>query len=113
MEKMLTVLYCEPGKEAQIIGIENNVKTFEEFLKSPIELVTHPSGKHVLVCCDYCDSSALPNRSLHGFKKAMDKIVGPFFICRYKTVGGRIRFESLSDLDFDKFIREFGEPEKF
>ncbi len=111
----LEVVYCVPGKEAEVIKIENSREAFKELLNDLIELVKYPKGKYVLVCGDSAYlRGELPNRSLRGFHTAMDRIIGPFFICGYLCRKGRKpKFVSLSDIEIGKFLEEFGEPEIF
>ena len=108
----LKVVYCAPGKMAEVIEVDNSVDAIERLLNDHIEIVKYPLGDYVLVCCDCGGPDRLPNRSLRGFSTVMDKIIGPFFVCnRVGGAGGN--FVSLTEEEIKKFLSEFGEPETF
>ncbi len=107
----MEVLLVEPGKEARIAEIGNDLKSLQATVGGWIE-ATYPFDDPVaLVCNDEGKIMQMPlNRALRGEDgKIYDAIAGPFFICGL----GEDDFCSLPKDLQAKYLEKFRWPEKF
>ena len=107
----MEVLLVEPGKEARIAEIGNDLKSLQAAVGGYIE-ATYPFADPVaLVCNDEGKIMQMPlNRALRDDAgKIYDAVAGPFFICGL----GEDDFCSLPKDLQDKYMEKFRWPEKF
>ena len=107
----MEVLLVEPGKEARIAEIGNDLKSLQAAVGGYIE-ATYPFDDPVaLVCNDEGKIMQMPlNRALRDDAgKIYDAVAGPFFICGL----GEDNFCSLPKDLQDKYMEKFRWPEKF
>lgn len=107
----MEVLLVEPGKEARIAEIGNDLKSLQAAVGGYIE-ATYPFDDPVaLVCNDEGKIMQMPlNRALRDDAgKIYDAVAGPFFICGL----GEDDFCSLPKDLQDKYMEKFRWPEKF
>ena len=110
-EKM-TVVYCRPGRLAEIreIGtdladmqaaVQGDIEAYYCFGDEPFCIVCNEEGKY---------NGSQPNRAVYGEdKKMMDIVFGPFFICGL----GEEDFISLTKDQQKRFRKQFERPEHF
>lgn len=107
----MEVLLVEPGKEARIAEIGNDLKSLQAAVGGYIE-ATYPFDDPVaLVCNDEGKIMQMPlNRALRDENgKIYDAVAGPFFICGL----GKDDFCSLPKELQAKYMEKFRWPEKF
>ena len=107
----MEVLLVEPGKEARMTEVGNDLCSLQSLVGGYIE-ATYPFDDPVaLVCNDEGKIMQMPlNRALRGEDgKIYDAIAGPFFICGL----GEDDFCSLPKELQGKYVEKFRWPEKF
>ena len=107
----MEVLLVEPGKEARMTEVSNDLRSLQSLVGGYIE-ATYPFDDPVaLVCNDEGKIMQMPlNRALRGEDgKIYDAIAGPFFICGL----GEDDFCSLPKELQGKYMEKFRWPEKF
>ena len=107
----MEVLLVEPGKEARMTEVSNDLRSLQSLVGGYIE-ATYPFDDPVaLVCNDEGKIMQMPlNRALRGEDgKIYDAIAGPFFICGI----GEDDFCSLPKELQGKYMDKFRWPEKF
>lgn len=107
----MEVLLVEPGKEARMTEVSNDLRSLQSLVGGYIE-ATYPFDDPVaLVCNDEGKIMQMPlNRALRGEDgKIYDAIAGPFFICGL----GEDNFCSLPKELQGKYVEKFRWPEKF
>ena len=107
----MEVLLVEPGKEARMTEVGNDLCSLQSLVGGYIE-ATYPFDDPVaLVCNDEGKIMQMPlNRALRGEDgKIYDAIAGPFFICGL----GEDDFCSLPKELQGKYMEKFRWPEKF
>ena len=107
----MEVLLVEPGKEARMTEVSNDLRSLQSLVGGYIE-ATYPFDDPVaLVCNDEGKIMQMPlNRALRGEDgKIYDAIAGPFFICGL----GEDDFCSLPKELQGKYMDKFRWPEKF
>ncbi len=107
----MDVLLVEPGKEARMTEVGNDLCSLQSLVGGYIE-ATYPFDDPVaLVCNDEGKIMQMPlNRALRGEDgKIYDAIAGPFFICGL----GEDDFCSLPKELQGKYVEKFRWPEKF
>ena len=107
----MEVLLVEPGKEARMTEVSNDLRSLQSLVGGYIE-ATYPFDDPVaLVCNDEGKIMQMPlNRALRGEDgKIYDAIAGPFFICGL----GEDDFCSLPKELQAKYMEKFRWPEKF
>ena len=107
----MEVLLVEPGKEARMTEIGNDLRSLQSLVGGYIE-ATYPFDDPVaLVCNDEGKIMQMPlNRALRGEDgKIYDAIAGPFFICGLGEDDFCSLPKDLQGKDMDKFRW----PEKF
>ena len=107
----MEVLLVEPGKEARMTEVGNDLRSLQSLVGGYIE-ATYPFDDPVaLVCNDEGKIMQMPlNRALRGEDgKIYDAIAGPFFICGL----GEDNFCSLPKELQAKYMDKFRWPEKF
>ncbi len=107
----MEVLLVEPGKEAQIAEIGNDLKSLQAAVGGYIEAVYPFDDPVALVCNDEGKIMQMPlNRALRDDAgKIYDAVAGPFFICGL----GEDDFCSLPKDLQAKYMEKFRWPEKF
>lgn len=107
----MEVLLVEPGKEARIAEIGNDLKSLQAAVGGYIEAIYPFDDPVALVCNDEGKIMQMPlNRALRGEDgKIYDAIAGPFFICGL----GEDNFCSLPKDLQAKYLEKFRWPEKF
>lgn len=107
----MEVLLVEPGKEARIAEIGNDLKSLQAAVGGYIEAIYPFDVPVALVCNDEGKIMQMPlNRALRGEDgKIYDAIAGPFFICGL----GEDDFCSLPKGLQAKYLEKFRWPEKF
>ena len=107
----MEVLLVEPGKEARMTEVSNDLRSLQSLVGGYIE-ATYPFDDPVaLVCNDEGKIMQMPlNRALRGEDgKIYDAIAGPFLICGL----GEDDFCSLPKELQGKYMEKFRWPEKF
>ena len=107
----MEVLLVEPGKEARIAEIGNDLKSLLAAVGGYIE-ATYPFDDPVaLVCNDEGKYNGMrPCRAIYGEdREMMDIIFGPFFICDCSTP----YFGSLNKEQLERYKKQFQNPEHF
>lgn len=107
----MEVLLVEPGKEARMTEVSNDLRSLQSLVGGYIE-ATYPFDDPVaLVCNDEGKIMQMPlNRALRGEDgKIYDASAGPFFICGL----GEDDFCSLPKELQGKYMDKFRWPEKF
>ena len=107
----MEVLLVEPGKEARMTEVGNDLRSLQSLVGGYIE-ATYPFDDPVaLVCNDEGKIMQMPlNRALRGEDgKIYDAIAGPFLICGL----GEDDFCSLPKELQGKYMEKFRWPEKF
>lgn len=107
----MEVLLVEPGKEARMTEVSNDLRSLQSLVGGYIE-ATYPFDDPVaLVCNDEGKIMQMPlNRALRGEDgKTYDAIAGPFLICGL----GEDDFCSLPKELQGKYMEKFRWPEKF
>ena len=107
----MEVLLVEPGKEARMTEVSNDLRSLQSLVGGYIE-ATYPFDDPVaLVCNDEGKIMQMPlNRALRGEDgKIYDAIAGPFFVCGI----GEDDFCSLPKDLQAKYLEKFRWPEKF
>lgn len=107
----MEVLLVEPGKEARMTEVGNDLRSLQSLVGGYIE-ATYPFDDSVaLVCNDEGKIMQMPlNRALRGEDgKIYDAIAGPFFICGL----GEDNFCSLPKELQAKYMEKFRWPENF
>ena len=107
----MEVLLVEPGKEARIAEIGNDLKSLQAAVGGYIEAIYPFDDPVALVCNDEGKIMQMPlNRALRGEDgKIYDAIAGPFFVCGI----GEDDFCSLPKDLQAKYLEKFRWPEKF
>lgn len=107
----MEVLLVEPGKEARIAEIGNDLKSLQAAVGGWIEAIQPFNDPVALVCNDEGKIMQMPlNRALRGEDgKIYDAIAGSFFICGL----GEDNFCSLPKDLQAKYLEKFRWPEKF
>lgn len=107
----MEVLLVEPGKEARIAEIGNDLKSLQAAVGGYIEAIYPFYDPVALVCNDEGKIMQMPlNRALRGEDgKIYDAIAGSFFICGL----GEDNFCSLPKDLQAKYLEKFRWPEKF
>lgn len=107
----MEVLLVEPGKEARIAEIGNDLKSLQAVVGGYIEAIYPFDDPVALVCNDEGKIMQMPlNRALRDESgKIYDAIAGPFFICGL----GVDNFCSLPKELQSKYLEKFRWPEKF
>ncbi len=107
----MEVLLVEPGKEARMTEVSNDLRSLQSLVGGYIE-ATYPFDDPVaLVCNDEGKIMQMPlNRAPRGEDgKIYDAIAGPFFICGL----GEDNFCSLPKELQAKYMEKFRWPENF
>ncbi len=107
----MEVLLVEPGKEARIAEIGNDLKSLQAAVGGYIEAIYPFDDPVALVCNDEGKIMQMPlNRALRGDDgRIYDAIAGPFFICGL----GEDNFCSLPKDLQAKYLEKFRWPERF
>lgn len=114
MEKTnIEVIMVEPGKEAVMINIEDDLKTMQQLVGGSIEEYMPYEDEVAIICNEEGKILGLPpNRAITDDKgRVMDIIAGPFFIA-YAPIESE-RFLSMPDELKDKYLEKVKEPQRF
>ena len=110
-ENKIRVVLCEPGENARIAEIGNDLKSLQDAVGGLIEVyygLDDPSC--FIVCNEEGKINGLePCRGIYDNDgNIIEVICGPFFICSEREDG---EFASLSEDDLQKYMQEFYRPE--
>lgn len=114
----MKVVLCEPGKKARIAEIDNKLEDMQKVVDGSIQAVYPFPDNAALVCNEEGKIMHLPlNRALFVYDSdpdtwsvdITDVISGTFFICGLDEED----FDSLSDIQLEKYEHRFRYPEKF
>lgn len=108
----MTVVYCRPGRLAQVCQIGTGLKDMQEAVRGYIQPYYCFDGEPAVIVCNengkFDGSDA--NRAVYGEdKQVMDIIFGPFFICGLEEGD----FISLTEEQQERFRKQFEKPEHF
>lgn len=107
----LRVVYCEPGKKAEVRMIDHKLNSLQKAVGGDIEAV-YPFKDTVAIVCNEEGkfNGMVPNRAIRDEEtgEILDIIFGPFFIC---DCSGQ-EFASLNDAMLQKYLQKFEKPEK-
>jgi hypothetical protein len=110
-EDFITVVLCEPGKEAYVTTIANNLESLQKTVGGYIEAI-YPFDDSVAIICNEegkLNSMEL-NRALRDESgQIYDILAGPFFVAGL----GDDDFTSLSEELQQKYYKMFKHPEIF
>lgn len=96
MPKPISVVAARPGKQPEIMEIENDLQSMQDFVEGYIETVALERGA-ILVCNEEGRIRGMrDNRAVPG----VGMIKGPFFICSSKGAD----FASLSEKNAEKYL---------
>ena len=107
----INVIYVEPGKEARVIEMKDELSEMQKLVGGYIEEYMPFEDDVALICNDEGKILGLPlNRSIKdGDGSVTEVIAGSFFICDCSTD----EFGSLSQEQLDKYTEMFKNPEEF
>lgn len=110
-EQFITVVLCEPGKEACVTTIPNNLKTLQNTVGGYIEAVYPFEDPVAIICNEEGKLNGMElNRALRDESgQIYDVLAGPFFLA---GLGGE-NFTSLSEELQLKYYQMFKNPEMF
>lgn len=110
-DKVITVIACYPGKEAQVVNLTGGLKGMQQFVGGYIEAI-YPFSDPVAIIANAegkCNGLEL-NRALYTERGELyDIIAGPMFICGL----GEEDFVSLQDDLLEKYLEKFRHPQVF
>ena len=102
----MNALVIEPGRHPLLVDIKNDLKTFQEKVGGPIEVIYPYADLVGLICNEEGKLQGLPlNRALGDY----DIIAGTFLIVGLQED----RFCSLTPALSEKYRRKFYTPEQF
>ena len=109
----LKVIYVEPGKRAQTIEIDDDLKAMQNLVGGMIEEYMPFEDDVAIICNDEGKMNGMPlNRAITGEDgQLMDIIAGPFFIA-YAPVESE-KFLSMPEELEEKYTEKFRQPEQF
>lgn len=109
----ISVIYVEPGKEARVIEMKDELSEMQKLVGGYIEEYMPFEDDVALICNDEGKMNGLPlNRGIHGEDgQLQDIIAGPFFIC-YAPIESE-KFLSLPKELEEKYQKKFDKPEQF
>ena len=101
----------EPGKQAYVKEIGNDLASMQEEVEGFIEIIYPFEDQYVgLVCNEEGKINGFPlNRAIRANGKVIDVIAGNAFICDCSED----ELQSLSPTLIDKYLDMFEEPERF
>lgn len=105
MGKKLTVIRCEPNKEATIYGVVNL-----DFWIAPANRKEYDLGDAVLIFDGKAGEKGYPMNRFIEFKDTIDVINGPFLICSKDEEG---KYISPTTEVVNKYMKEFLHPQIF
>ena len=108
----MNALVIEPMKEPYVKEMDENLKTLQGFLGGLIQVLYPFEDEHIaLICNDEGKLLGLPlNRALRNKRgEIYDIVSGTFLICSAPPESEN--FESLSDEQIRKYMKEFGHIE--
>ena len=110
-EQYITVVLCEPGKEARVTTISNSLESLQKTVGGYIEAVYPFEDPVAIICNEEGKLNGMElNRALRDSSgQIYDILSGPFFV----TGLGDDDFASLSDDLQGKYCRMFKHPEMF
>ena len=110
---MLKVIHVEPGKRANIIEIEDNLKAMQDLVGGMIEEYMPYEDDVAIICNEEGKMRGMPlNRGIVGEDgQLQDIIAGDFFVC-YAPIESE-KFLSLPPELEQKYKEKFEYPEQF
>ena len=111
---MIRVLVVEPGKAPYKKKISGELKSMQDLVGGPIQVVYPFEQPIALICNDEGKLQGLPyNRALRDADswEIYDAVAGTFFLCG--APGGSEEFTSLSDEQVEMCRKQFAVPELF
>lgn len=110
-EQFIMVVLCEPGKEARVTTIPNNLESLQKTVGGYIEAVYPFEYPVAIICNEEGKLNGMElNRALHDDSgQLLDIIAGPFIVAGLSDDG----FASLSKDLQEKYCRIFKYPELF
>ena len=109
----LRVIYVEPGKRAQTIEIDDDLKAMQNLVGGMIEEYMPFEDDVAIICNDEGKMLGLPlNRGIRGEDgQLQDIIAGDFFVC-YAPIESE-KFLSMPPYLEEKYKEKFDYPEQF
>lgn len=109
----LSVIYVEPGKEARVIEMKDELSEMQNLVGGYIEEYMPFEDDVALVCNDEGKMHGLPlNRAIQSEDgQVMEILAGPFFIC-YAPIESE-KFLSLPKELEEKYQKKFDKPKQF
>lgn len=109
----INVIYVEPGKEARVIEMKDELSEMQKLVGGYIEEYMPFEDEVALICNDEGKMNGMPlNRGIIGEDgQLQDIIAGPFFIC-YAPIESE-KFLSLPEELEAKYKERFDKPEQF
>ena len=112
MEK-INVIYVEPGKEARVIEMNDELSEMQKLVGGFIEEYMPFEDDVALICNDEGKMNGMPlNRAIYDDNGRMqDVIAGPFFVA-YAPIESE-KFLSLPSELEEKYVKRLDKPEMF
>lgn len=109
----INVIYVEPGKEARVIEMKDELSEMQKLVGGYIEEYMPFEDDVALICNDEGKMNAMPlNRGIYNEDgQLQDIIAGPFFIA-YAPIESE-KFLSLPEELEAKYMKKFDKPEQF
>jgi len=109
----LKVIYVEPGKRAQTIEIDDDLKAMQTLVGGMIEEYMPFEDEVAIICNEEGKINGMPlNRAIYENNgKISDIIAGPFILCYSPLESGTL--QSMPDKLQEKYLNQFKNPEKF
>lgn len=110
--KKIKVVMVEPGKEARIVKLEDDLRAKQHAVQGDIDAMFPFEDQVAIVNNRNGKLEKLPlNRAIYMDGEMVDIIAGTFFICATSTESEN--FEGLTDEQAVKYLEMFKEPERF